>query len=77
MWVVKHDVVVELPDHLPVPDGSEQVEVPEDFFEQPETYEIADRRLRRRTDVEPRPAVPKLTPEEIERLKRALEEGRI
>jgi hypothetical protein len=82
MWLIQDQHLVRLPDDVPVPPGSVQVEVPDDFLVQPEAYKVEENRIVRRSEKDMqalqqgRQAL-KLTQEEIARIKQAIAEGKL
>jgi hypothetical protein len=82
MITIQRGVVVTLPDNVPVPPGAIVVEPPADFFKDRSAYRIEGDHLVRLTaeEIEQRRSRrpgPRLTEEDIRRLKEALDAGRI
>ena len=83
MWLVQSgNVLLEWPDDAPVPPGSTEVELPDDYFDHPEAYVLQRGRIVRRSDEElaafkASRAAALLSRDEISKLKDALREGRI
>ncbi len=74
MWIVQNDVLMEIPDDLPMPPNSRAVKVPEGFASNPRDYRIDKGKLVRA----PRPKreeAPRFTNEEIVQIKDALQRG--
>ncbi len=82
MWVIQNQNLMRLPDDVPVPLGSVQVEVADDFLAHPEAYIVEANRVVKRPETElkklyQKQEAVKLTQEEIARLKKAVAEGRL
>lgn len=83
MWLIQNNnVLIEWPDDAPVPPGSSEVELPEDYFDEPGTYTFVRGRIVRRPEAEI--ATMKayreensFSKDEITRLKTALREGKL
>jgi hypothetical protein len=67
MWVMQNDVLMEIPDDVPMPPNTRKIDVPEDFLTSPQDFKVVQGELIR----EPRKAVeaPRFTHEEIAFLK--------
>ena len=78
MWVIQNDTLLSLPDDAPLPPNSVKVDLPTDFKQNPSLYRIEKSAFVRAARTEPPPAPsPRLTPEEIVKLKKAIERGDI
>jgi hypothetical protein len=77
MWVIQNGALLSLPDDAPLPPNSVKIELPGDFKQNPSSYRIEKSALIRVTAPEPRTPSPRLTPEEIVKIKKAIERGAI
>ena len=78
MWLIQNDTLLSLPDDALLPPNSVKVELPGDFKQNPSSYRIEKSALIRVTGPEPpRAPSPRLTPEEIVKVKKAIERGAI
>jgi hypothetical protein len=76
MWIIQNGTLIGIPDDVPMPPGSVEVEPPEGFWEAPEAYRIEGETIVKRPAPKGKPS-PALTPEDIARLKKALDQGDI
>ena len=76
MWVIQNDALLSLPDDAPLPPNSLKVELPGDFKQNPSSYRIEKSAFIRVTAPE-LPRAPRLTAEEIVKIKKAIERGAI
>ena len=78
MWIIQNDTLLSLPDDAPLPPHSVKVELPADFKQNPSLYRIEKSAfIRGKAPKSPRSPSPRLTPEEILKLKKAIERGEI
>jgi hypothetical protein len=81
MWVIQNDHLFSLPDTAPLPPGSAQISLPDDFLMNHRAYKIQNGAITKRTPKEMQAAskkkVPPLTDEEILRLRAAIHKGTI
>lgn len=82
MWIIQDQYLVRVPDDVQVPPGSVPVELPDDFLEQPEAYKIEGERIVKKNEkelkaVRQRSKAVALTQDDIVRIKRAIENGRL
>lgn len=76
MWIIQNETLLSIPDDAPLPPNSVKVDPPADFKQNPLSYRIKGAGFIRSTSSLPEPS-PRLTPEEILTLKRAIERGDI
>lgn len=76
MWMIQGESLVELPDDAPVPPGSVPVHVPRAVREGRHGFRIEKGRLVVDDDA-PERGVGRLSRDEVERLREALNDGRI
>jgi hypothetical protein len=82
MWLLQGELLVEFPDSAPVPPGSRRVDVPAGFLDEPRAFRVREgrvvRRPRKEVDALQRDReAARLSRDDVARLKRALEEGRL
>ncbi len=71
MWIIQKDVLLHLPDDVPLPPNSRVVDVPEDLRRDPRQFRIENGALVR-AGYTPRVPDDKLTSDEIRQLKQML-----
>jgi hypothetical protein len=82
MWVVQRGELLELPDDAPHPPNATVVELPDEFLDEPELFEVRARGVHRRPDdevaaIRERRASGRLSADDIATIKTAIEEGRL
>jgi hypothetical protein len=74
MWVIQNDTLLSLPDDAPLPPSSLKVELPGDFKQSPSSYRI-EKSAFIRVPAPESPRAPRLTAEDIAKIKKAIERG--
>jgi DNA-directed RNA polymerase subunit F len=77
MWIIQNGHVLSISDGGPLPPGSAPVELPSDFLEYPERYKVEYDKIVPRSKAELKAAAKrkalKLTQDEIQKIKQAIE----
>jgi hypothetical protein len=76
VWIIQNEVLIQLPDDVPVPSGSRVIEVADEFVRSPRAFRVAGGQLVR-AEARPRSSADRLTRDEIVQLKKALASGAI
>ncbi len=69
MWVLQNDVLMELPDDVPMPPNGKKVDVPADFLVSPRDYKIKNGALLHEPQTLVVALLPQLTSNEIQFIK--------
>jgi hypothetical protein len=76
MWIIQNETLLSIPDDAPLPPQSVKVDVPEDFRQNRTLYRIKGSGLIRSKAAEARgDTPPRLTQDDIARIKKAIERG--
>ena len=77
MWIIQGNHLMSISDGARLPPGSTRVELPADFFRDPRRYKVEGGQLVMRSESELQSikarSTPKLTPDDIRRIKQAIE----
>ena len=74
MWIVQNDMLMQIPDDLPMPPNSRAVEVPEQFVSSPHDFKLEKGELVHAPQPK-RERAPRLTVDEVEQIRDALGRG--
>lgn len=74
MWIVQNDVLMQIPDDLPMPRNSRAIDVPEDFTRNPHDFKLEKGELVHAPQPK-RERAPRLTADEVEQIRDALGRG--
>jgi len=84
MWIIQNQLLLGLPDDVPIPRNSIKVHLPSDYHQGPHLYKIEGGELVKRSAKElkalqraPTKASLALTQDEIAKLKKAIAEGKL